>query len=112
MLQGVFQRAAVAILLIGTLVAPAEICLQQMQKGGHDCCASMSESSPTIQSDCCTLRPTLPAVVVEPALSGSATLSSSQVLLSSKELTSKRELPFSAIIPPQSPPSGASILRI
>jgi hypothetical protein len=111
MLQGVFQRAAVAILLIAALAAPAEICLQQMQKGGHDCCASMAESGATVHGDCCTLRPTLPAVVA-PALSVSAALSGTQEFVSPRQLSSPRVLPASAIIPPQSPPSGASILRI
>jgi hypothetical protein len=112
MLQGVFQRAAVAILLIGALAAPAEICLQHAHKTGHDCCASMSESSATVQSDCCTVRPTLPAVVVAPALSGSPVLSAAQQVVSSRELSSPSELTVSTVIPPQSPPTGASILRI
>src|SRR5208337_3052618 len=110
MLQDVFQRAAVAILLIGTLVAPAEICLQHAHKTGHDCCASMSEPGATIHSNCCAVRPTLPAVVVAPAVSGSVTVSAAQEFVSSKELSSPGELTVPAIIPPQSPPTGASIL--
>ena len=73
MLHGVFQRAAVAILLIGALVAPAQICLQHAHKARHACCVSMSEPGATIHSDCCAVRPTLPAVVVAPAVSGSVT---------------------------------------
>jgi len=112
MLQDVFQRAAVAILLIGTLVAPAQICLQHAHKTGHACCASMSEPGATIHNDCCAVRPTLPAVVVVPALSGSPTLSAVWDFVSSRELSSSSELTVSAVIPPQSPPTGASILRI
>src|SRR5271167_4722992 len=112
MLQGVFQRAAVAILLIGALGAPAQICLQHAHKTGHACCVSIAEPSATIHSDCCSVRPTLPAVVVAPALSSSPTLSAVQEFVSSKELSSLSELTFSAVIPPQSPPTGASILRI
>jgi hypothetical protein len=112
MLQGVFQRAAVSILLIGTLVAPAEICLQHAQKAGHACCVSMSKCSAIVQSNCCAVRPTQPAVIVAPALSGLTPLSDAQEFVSSKELSSPSELTVSEIIPPQSPPTGASILRI
>jgi hypothetical protein len=112
MLQGVFQRAAVALLLIGTLVAPAEVCLQHAQKAAHACCVSMSQPGATIQNDCCAVRPTLPAIIVAPALSGSPALSAAQEFVSSQELSSPSELTVSEIIPPQSPPTGASILRI
>jgi len=112
MLHGVFQRAAVAILLIGALVAPAQICLQHAHKARHACCVSMSEPGATIHSDCCAVRPTLPAVVVAPAVSGSVTVSGAQEFVSSTGLSSPLEFTVSAVIPPQSPPTGASILRI
>ena len=112
MLHGVFQRAAVAVLLIGSLVAPAQICLQHAQKTGHRCCVSMSEPGATIHNDCCSVRPTLPAVVVAPAVTSSVTVSDAQEFVSSNGLSSPSELTVSAVIPPQSPPPGASILRI
>jgi hypothetical protein len=112
MLLGMFQRATVAILLIGTLVAPAEICLQHAHKTGHACCISMSEPGATIHSNCCAVRPTLPAVVVAPAVTSSVTFSGAQEFISSSELSTPSELTVSAVIPPQSPPTGASILRI
>jgi hypothetical protein len=112
MLQGVFHRATVAILLIGSLVAPAQICLQHAQMTGHACCASMPESSSTVQSNCCAVRPTLPADVVAPALPAPQALSAVQEFVSSKELSSLNEPTVSDVVPPQSPPTGASILRI
>jgi hypothetical protein len=112
MLRGVFQRAAVAILLIGTLVAPAEICLQPTQKAGHACCVSMSEPGTIIHNECCAVRPTLPAIIVAPAVSGSSILIAVQEFGSSQELSSPSEPKISEVIPPQSPPTGASILRI
>jgi hypothetical protein len=112
MLQGVFQRAAVAILLIGTLIAPAQICLQHAHKTGHACCISMFQPGATIQNDCCAVRPTPPAVVVAPALSGTPTLSAVQEFVSSKERSSLSALTISAVLPSHSPPRGSSVLRI
>ena len=111
-MQGVFQRAAVATLLIGTLVAPVEICMNHAQKAGHDCCASMSQPGTAVQNDCCVVRSAQPAAVVSPNLPGPAPLTVAHKLVSSNDLSSQSELPASAVIPPQSPSTGASILRI
>jgi hypothetical protein len=111
MLRGIFQRAAVATLLMGTLIAPAGVCLQQMHKAGHDCCAGASESGSSVRNDCCIARTTLPAVVA-PVLSGPTPLTVSQEVVVADEASSLNVSPALAIIPPQSPPTGASILRI
>ena len=112
MLQGVFQRAVVAILLIGALVAPAQICLQHANKTGHACCAARSERGANLHSDCCLVRPTLPAVVVPPAVSASVAAPVTQEFVYSNGLSLPSEITVSAVIPPKSPPTGASILRI
>src|ERR1039458_382494 len=107
MRRGIFQRAAVTIVLMGSLLAPNGICQQQAHKTAHDCCAPASESNQTAQTDCCKASAPLPAVIVAPSLSGPAQLSVVQVFLSSDELSSPRELPAMAVIPPLSPPAGA-----
>jgi len=113
MLQGVFQRAAVAIVLMGALAAPAETCLQPAHKAAHDCCVSMTETGASVQSNnCCAARPTLPAIVVAPAVTVSAPLIAARVFVGANERSAPGEFVALAVIPPQSPPTGAFILRI
>src|ERR1035437_2950373 len=112
MLSGVFQRAAVAILLMGSLLAPLGTCLQRTHKTGHSCCSHASESSKTARTNCCTASTPLPAVVAAPDLLGPAPLTVAQEFISSNEPSLSGELSISAVIPPQSPPAGAFNLRI
>ena len=112
MLRGVFQRAAVAIVLMGALIAPAGSCLAQPHRSGHSCCPHTSVPSKALQNDCCTVRTPLPAVVVAANLPGSASMTVAREFISSNLLSSPREFPAAAVIPPQSPPTGAFNLRI
>ena len=112
MLRGVFQRAAVAIVLMGSLLAPFGNCLQRTHKTAHGCCAPASESNKTAQTNCCTASAPLPAVVVAPNLPGSAPMTVAQELISLDEFCSRSEFPRFAVIPPHSPPTGAFNLRI
>jgi len=110
MLKGAFQRAAVAIVLMGALSAPFGNCLQWPHKATHSCCDPAPE--PTAQTNCCGASAPLPAVVVTLSPSGSTAITVAQEFLSPVELSSQNELQRPAIIPPQSPPTGAFILRI
>jgi len=113
MLQGVFQRAAVAIVLMGALAAPAETCLQPAHKAMHACCAGMAESGASMQgNNCCAARPILPAIVVAPAVTVSAPLPGAQEFAGANERSTPGEFVALAVIPPQSPPTGAFTLRI
>jgi hypothetical protein len=112
MLIGVFQRAVMAILLMGALLAPSGICLRQTQKAAHDCCAPASKAIPAVQNDCCTARSTLPAFVAAPDLPAPEPLALPQDFVSAQEPESPSALPVSAIVLPHSPPSGAFSLRI
>jgi hypothetical protein len=112
MLQGVFQRAAVAILLMGSLLAPSGICLQPAHKAAHSCCSHASKSHQSVKTNCCTASAPLPAVVVAPNLPGSAPMTVAQEFVSSDELSVQSELTRLAVIPPLSPPTGAFNLRI
>jgi hypothetical protein len=112
MLRGVFQRAAVAILLMGGLLAPNGICLGRTYHAAHSCCAPAPESSKTVQADCCTARAPLSAIVVAPNLSGPVAMAVAQVFVPTTELSSPGHLLAAAVIPPQSPHTGAFSLRI
>jgi hypothetical protein len=112
MLRGVFQRAAVAIVLMGLLLAPFGTCLQPAHKTAHGCCAPASESGKAAQTNCCTASAPLPAVVVAANLPGSAPMTVAQEFISLDEFSTRSEFPRLAVIPPHSPPAGAFNLRI
>src|SRR5208283_2683232 len=112
MLRGVFQRAAVAIVVMGGLLAPNGICLQRAHKSAHSCCAPAPGSCKTVQADCCTTRAPLPAVVVAPRLSAPVSMSGAPEFVPATELSSPGELLAVAVIPPLSPPTSAFNLRI
>jgi hypothetical protein len=112
MLRGAFQRAAVAIVLMATSLAPFGTCLQMKHKAAHSCCAPAADSSKTVQANCCTASAPLPAIVVAPNLPASAPMTVAQEFIASDELSSRREFPDFTVIPPHSPPPGAFNLRI
>jgi len=112
MRSGVFQRAAVAILLMGTLLVPMGICLQRTQNTAHSCCSHPSEPAKTAQKNCCIASAPLPAVVVTPDLPDAASIMVAQEFVSSDEPSFSSEFQRLSVIPPQSPPTGAFILRI
>jgi hypothetical protein len=112
MRRGVFQRAAVAIVLMGSLLAPNGICLQRAHKTAHDCCVPASETNKTVQTNCCIVSTPLPAAAVTPNLPGPALSSIVQEFIPSDEFSSPSEFPALAVVPPQSPPPGAFNLRI
>jgi hypothetical protein len=112
MLRGVFQRAAVAIVLMGSMLTPFGNCLQRTHKTAHSCCSHASESHKTAQTNCCVASAPLSAVVVAPNLPGSAPMTAAQEFISLVEFSSRSEFPSLALIPPHSPPTGAFNLRI
>jgi hypothetical protein len=112
MRSGFPQRAAVAIVLMGALLAPFGICLQRTQHTAHSCCSHASQTGKTAKPDCCTLREQSPAVLVAPVSAGSAPMVLVHAFFSASELSSPREVPAAPIIPQHSPPGRTSILRI
>jgi hypothetical protein len=112
MRRGLFQRAAVAIVLMGSLLAPLGICLQPAQKAAHSCCAHASRSSQSVKTNCCTASAPLPAIVVAVNLPGPAPMTIAQEFISLDEFSMQRELPRATVTPPHSPPPGAFVLRI
>ncbi len=112
MLRGNFQRASIAILLIGMMIAPFVTCLQQSRKSAHSCCAGQMEPAQSLRADCCVVRTQLPATVVTPTLPPAGTLAAVQEYVMRVEMPAPVEHLALAVIPPLSPPNGAFILRI
>src|ERR1035438_1130182 len=103
MLRGVYQRAAVAIVLMGSLLAPFGTCLQPTLKAAHSCCSHASRSNQSVRTNCCTASAPLPAVVVAANLPGSAPMAVAQEFISLDEFSSRSEFPRLTVIPPHSP---------
>src|ERR1035438_8151286 len=112
MLRGVYQRAAVAIVLMGSLLAPFGTCLQPTLKAAHSCCSHASKSNQFVRTNCCTASAPLPAVVVAPNLPGSAPMTVVRAFVSLDEPSSSSEFSVLSVIPQHSPPAGAFNLRI
>ena len=111
MLRSSFQRAAMAILLVGMMIAPLGICLQQSPKGAHSCCPQQG-SAHSVHADCCVVRMQLPAILVSPKLPNPSPRHLAVEIMARVELTASAEHPAVVVIPPLSPPTGAFILRL
>lgn len=111
MLRGSFQRAAMAILLVGMMIAPLGICLQQNSKAAHSCCMRQ-QSLHCLQTNCCSFRTQLPAIVLAPPLPNPTPGEASHEYVASLNAITPDEHPPVAAIPPLSPPTGAYTLRI
>jgi hypothetical protein len=109
---GVFQRASLAIVLIGTMFMPFGTCLQTRQKTGHSCCAHALGMGKTAQANCCVVRDQQPAVIVAPSFPNSVPMAAKPEFTSAHVLPSAREVSTAVFIPPLSPPPGAFNLRI
>src|SRR5487761_2540735 len=68
MLRINFHRAAVAFVLMATLLAPFGTCGQLSPRAKHSCCPNASDHSPAFRTDCCTVRTTDLAVVSDRVL--------------------------------------------
>jgi len=116
MLKGVFQRAAVAILVMGSLVVPSGICLQQTHKAthkaAHSCCLPASESGKSATTNCCLAHATLPAIVVVSLLPNAVPPVAAHPFVAAISTSSSGALAALALVPPKSPPTGAFSLRI
>ena len=112
MREGFFLRATLAILVMAGLLAPLGTCLQRTHKSAHICCVPASAPDNAAQTNCCTVRTPLPAIVVAPPLPAPTLVAVEPVFIATSETTSAAALSVSAFNPPQSPPAGAFILRI
>jgi hypothetical protein len=107
-----FQRAAVAIFLMGVLFAPFGTCLQPTQAAAHRCCQHARQQGNTAKQECCIVRSETPAAIVTPAPAGSAPMVVERAFFAASEISSPREMPAAVLVPTHAPPGRTSILRI
>ena len=112
MLRGVLTRAAVAVFMIGTLLAPFGSCLSFNAKADHSCCKHAPVQDTTLQPNCCIVSATLPAAAVAPAVSDASPMAVVEGIVPVDELIVLRDFLTSTLMSPQSPPVGAFHLRI
>jgi len=111
MLRGSFQRAAMAILLMGMTIAPFGMCLQQSPKGAHSCCLR-PEGSHSLRTDCCIVKTQLPAALAASTLPGTSSPATVHVSPMGEAVPISFDRLTVAVTPALSPPPRAFILRI
>jgi hypothetical protein len=111
MVRGSLQRAAMAILLMGLIIAPLGICLHQSARGVHSCCMQ-TESSDSVRTNCCIVRVQLPATVAASAVPDSSPVEVLHEPAVNMDAPATDKHPAVAVAPPLSPQPGAFILRI
>jgi len=111
MLRGTFQRAAMAIVLIGLMLAPLGFCLQRSTKDKHSCCMKQAAAH-ILRSDCCVVRTPLPATLARPTLPSASPSAAVYEYGACVKVAAPDEHPAIAPIPTLSPPPGAFPLRI
>jgi hypothetical protein len=110
-MPGIFHRAAVAIVLIATLILPYGRCQSPGKGAGHDCCQHHSAPAASLKAGCCTVRGETPAIVAEKDRANDMSATQNELV----PVVSIKAMPKSAAIPALphfSPPGGKSILRI
>jgi hypothetical protein len=112
MLSGFLKRALVAPLLLGTLLLPLGTCAQSTQKSAHSCCAPASHFQNTAQGNCCTVRPSDPAILVAPSLPGPAQSNVDLAFLPQDHAVMQPVFASRVTIVPRGSPPSASQLRI
>jgi hypothetical protein len=111
-MPGVFHRAAVAIVLIATLILPYGRCQSPGKGAGHDCCQHHSSPAASLKAGCCTMRSETPAIVAEKDLANDMSAAAQNELVPAVAFKAMSESAAIPAIPHSSPPGGKSILRI
>jgi hypothetical protein len=106
-----FQRVAIAVLLVGLMIAPFGICLQPSHNDGHSCCMQ-PETSHSLDANCCVVRTHLPAILSAPTMQAASLNAVGHEYGVVVEATIADEHTAVSVIPPHSPQTGAFILRI
>lgn len=111
MLRGVLTRAAVAVFMIGTLLAPFGTCLSFQQKADHSCCKHAPVQT-SVQPNCCIASAPQPVATVAPAIPDASPMAVVEGIVPVDELIVLRDFLTSALKSPKSPPVGSFNLRI
>lgn len=112
MLRGLYQRTAVAIALLGVLLFSVGTCVLPAQSPTHSCCAHMNMPCAPSARNCCTASPQVPPALVRPAATGIASIAAVPAFLPARVGFESRNAVAATVIPLQSLPPGAFILRI
>jgi hypothetical protein len=111
MVQGMFHRAAVAIVLMATLLLPYGKCQSPSRGTAHDCCRH-SAPPPSVKASCCTVRSEVPAIVVERAVANPTAADLQPEFTPAPGRLALFDSATAPALPQHSPPPGKSILRI
>jgi hypothetical protein len=112
LMQGIFQRAGVLVLLIASLLAPYGRCQSPGRTTSHTCCVQDSTPKASVTGNCCIVRSQLPAVLEErPALGLTAVPATPEFVPLPGPVT-LLDASIANPVTQTSPPPGASVLRI
>jgi hypothetical protein len=111
-MQSFFQRAAVVIMLIASLLAPYGRCQSPGRTISHECCVQDAAPKTSVTANCCIVRSQLPAVVGERRALGPAVMPIAAECVPSREPAILFHANAAIPAAHHSPPPGASVLRI
>src|SRR3954449_9504955 len=112
MATGIFHRAAMAVVLIASLLVPYARCQSASRAAAHECCQQHSAPALSLKASCCTIRSELPAIVVERAVVSPGMVDMPSGFGPAATPTITVEATATTAIAQYSPPPGKSVLRI
>ncbi len=112
LMQGIFQRAGVVVLLVASLLAPYGRCQSPGRTTSHACCLQDSAPKVSVTGNCCIVRSQLPAVVGERPALGPTALPATPEFVPLCAPATLGDASFANPLAQTSPPPGASVLRI
>lgn len=112
MIRRALHRAAVAIVLMATVLAPYGSCRAQIRAAAHDCCPRAASHAPLVKQDCCVTRASFPAMITERAASNPTPLLPLHSFVAVTGLRAPADLVAAMPAIAFSPPPGTSVLRI
>jgi hypothetical protein len=112
LMQGIFQRACVAVLLIASLLAPYGRCQPPGRATSHTCCLQDSTPKASVTGNCCVVRSQVPAVEGKRASLDLTVLPTTSEFVPLRAPATLLHASMANPIEQSSPPPGASVLRI
>lgn len=112
MIGRAFHRAAVAIVLMATVLVPYGSCRPQVRIAAHDCCPQAAYHAAVIEQDCCIARASIPAMITERPAYNSTPMLLPYGFVAAVGLSAPTDRIATTPGVAFSPPPGASVLRI